>query len=377
MGNPFAAHNQFNAVGPVSASLIGLLCSTIVARADDVYTWNLQYASAPANLTYSSTNVGTDDFTIGAPDPDYSGGSQTGYSGYIAPPNAATETDTQTSDSSSSQAKNNESVSSAPLIAVTGITISSANASVVNVVTTSNVPAAQTAAPATESLDAADTGQSSANCFFKGTRIRTPYGEIQVDRLAIGDEVVTLEGAHLRVKSIGHQLCKEPAMGEWSETVIPVRIARGALGENVPRADLYVSPGHALFMDGALIPAHFLVNGRSIVREIPEGAKDIEYFHIELETHEIIFAEGAQVESFLVKDEAPAVMDGSDSIAQMMPRAPVWAYHGGREEMSAMFRRALSAFIDVRDPIQKAYDRGVARANAMNNRADPRVLRAA
>jgi hypothetical protein len=61
----------------------------------------------------------------------------------------------------------------------------------------------------------------------------------------------------------------------------------------------------------------------------------------------------------------------------MMPRAPVWAYHGGREEMSAMFRRALSAFIDVRDPIQKAYDRGVARANAMNNRADPRVLRAA
>jgi hypothetical protein len=179
------------------------------------------------------------------------------------------------------------------------------------------------------------------------------------------------------VKSIGHQLCKKPALGEWSETVIPVRISRSALGENVPCADLYVSPGHALFMDGALVPAHFLVNGRSIVREVPEGTKDIEYFHIELETHEIIFAEGAQVESFLVKDEAPEAMDGSDSIAQMMPRAQVWAYHGGREQMSAMLRRALSAFIDVRDPIQKAYDQGVARAHAMDNRIDPRVLSAA
>ena len=67
----------------------------------------------------------------------------------------------------------------------------------------------------------------------------------------------------------------------------------------------YVSPGHALFMEGALIPSHFLVNGRLILREVPAGTKDIEYFHIELEAHEIIFAEGTQVESFLVKDEAP------------------------------------------------------------------------
>ena len=61
----------------------------------------------------------------------------------------------------------------------------------------------------------------------------------------------------------------------------------------------------------------------------------------------------------------------------MMPRAQVCAYHGGRERMRAMFRRALSVFVDVRDPIQKAYDRAVERANAIDNRIDPRMLTAA
>jgi Hint domain len=373
MGNPLAAHNPFNVLGPVSASLIGLLCSTIVARAD-VYTWNLEYSSAPADLAYSSTGVGSGDFAIGAPDPGYSGGSATTYSGNIAGSTAGTETETQTSEGSTcvgcGGSKNDGSVAFAPLIAVSGVSGVSGGVGV-DIVPSSNEGASQTAAPATESLDVSDVSQGSANCFLKGTRIRTPHGEIQVDRMAIGNEVVTLEGARLRVKWIGHQLCKKPAMGEWSETVTPVRISRGALGENIPYADLYVSPGHALFMDGALIPSHFLVNGRSIVREVPAGTKDIEYFHIELETHEIIFAEGAEVESFLVKDEAPEAM------AQMMPRAQVCAYHGGRERMRAMFRRALSVFVDVRDPIQKAYDRAVERANAIDNRIDPRMLTAA
>jgi Hint domain len=62
---------------------------------------------------------------------------------------------------------------------------------------------------------------------------------------------------------------------------------------------LYVSPNHALLLDGVLIPAIYLVNGSSIVQAMPEGVEEIEYFHVELEIHEVIFAEGAAVETLL------------------------------------------------------------------------------
>ena len=39
---------------------------------------------------------------------------------------------------------------------------------------------------------------------------------------------------------------------------------------------------------------------------MPEGVKEIEYFHIELETHEVIFAEGAAVETLLVMNDHEA-----------------------------------------------------------------------
>ena len=71
----------------------------------------------------------------------------------------------------------------------------------------------------------------------------------------------------------------------------PVRISQFALDEWTPHRDLYLSPNHALYIDGALIPAKYLVNGTSIVQAMPEGVEEIEYFHIELETHEVIFAE--------------------------------------------------------------------------------------
>ena len=58
-----------------------------------------------------------------------------------------------------------------------------------------------------------------------------------------------------------------------------------------------------------LIPANYLVNGTSIVQAMPEGVEEIEYFHIELETHEVIFAEGAAAETLLVMKDREAFAD--------------------------------------------------------------------
>ena len=132
-------------------------------------------------------------------------------------------------------------------------------------------------------------------------------------------------------------------------------------------------PNHALFIDGVLIPAIYLVNGTSIVQAMPEGVEEIEYFHIELETHEVIFAEGAAAETLLVmKDRetfADLIREKFDNFAErkrlyginggppMTPCAPRVCYNGRRSELKALLRRAVSPLVDMRDAIQLVHDR--------------------
>ncbi len=133
-------------------------------------------------------------------------------------------------------------------------------------------------------------------CFQKGTSIRTPSGDRAVEHLAIGDLVVTHSGEAKPVKWVGRQRYTS-WLRRWPGTVRPVLVKRGALGPDTPRRDLFVSPGHAFLIDGVLVTARLLVNGRSIVSVKPSAAT-IEYFNVELEAHDVIFAEGAAAETY-------------------------------------------------------------------------------
>ena len=77
----------------------------------------------------------------------------------------------------------------------------------------------------------------------------------------------------------------------------PIRIRRGAFADNMPHTDLLVSPDHGIFADGKLICARQLINGTTIYQE--KGWTAVEYFHVELDSHAILLAEGLPAESYL------------------------------------------------------------------------------
>jgi hypothetical protein len=79
--------------------------------------------------------------------------------------------------------------------------------------------------------------------------------------------------------------------------VRPVRIAAAAFPDNTPRRDLVISPDHALFIQGLLIPAKLLVNGGSIT--VDTECRRVTYYHVELDHHDILLAEGLPAESYL------------------------------------------------------------------------------
>ena len=212
----------------------------------------------------------------------------------------------------------------------------------------------------------------SPHCFLIGTRILTPRGEVPVEELTIGDLVDTLNGP-LPVKWIGRRTFKKVASSPWHKSVAPIRVARFALHDQYPHRDLYLSPGHSLFVDGVLIPVKHLVNDRSVARAEMDDREVIEYFHIELETHEVIFAEGTPAETLLVTTGREGFANfveyerlyRSEELPAMKPFAPISSY-GGRAELKGLLRLALSPIVDVRDPVQRARDRIAARAELVN-----------
>ena len=151
---------------------------------------------------------------------------------------------------------------------------------------------------------------------------------------------------------------------------MPVRIARDALDEKSPHRDLYVSPGHALYIDGVLIQAADLVNGTSITQAVPEGVETLAYFHIAFTAHEGIFAEGAAAESLLLTDGNHEIFANFADYARlypddpqpaMVPFAPTVSY-GGREHLKALVRLAAPRFAPTCNHARRLYERIAERA---------------
>ncbi|HEX3984289.1 MAG TPA: Hint domain-containing protein [Acidisoma sp.] len=145
-----------------------------------------------------------------------------------------------------------------------------------------------------------------APCFAAGTRITTTEGPIAIEELTVGEELVTVDRGTLEIVWIGYRTV-DCASHPAPESVLPVRVLAHAFGPDRPRRDLLLSPDHAIFAEGVLIPVKHLINGRTIRQE---SVAEITYYHVELTEHAVILAEGLPAESYLEGTDRSSFSNG-------------------------------------------------------------------
>jgi hypothetical protein len=193
--------------------------------------------------------------------------------------------------------------------------------------------------------------------------IRTAEGDRKIENLAPGDLLPTVFGGTCPVQWIARSRFKRSYPTKpWVRDVLPIRVARSALDPDIPRADLYLTQWHALLIDGVLVEAGNLVNGTTITRYDAAETDELEYFQIKLESHDVIYAEGAPCETLFLVDERAA--NFAEYFRQYGPPkveqarcAPVLGYGGRRAEIKSYLRSALSPWTDRRQQVDFVRDK--------------------
>jgi len=214
-----------------------------------------------------------------------------------------------------------------------------------------------------------DVGEG-CECFLKSTTIRTADGDRKIEDLAVGDLLPTVFGGICPIQWIGcYRFKKSDPTKAWVKDVLPVRVARSALGRDVPHADLCVTKAHALLIDDVLVPAGELINGTTITFYDARDLDELEFFHIKLERHNVIYAEGTPCETVMNVNEnavnfAEYLRHYGPPTTQEAPCAPLLSFKGGRSEIKSRFRSAISPWIDRRQKVDIVRDeleeRGIA-----------------
>ncbi|MBW6506389.1 MAG: Hint domain-containing protein [Rhodobacteraceae bacterium] len=158
-------------------------------------------------------------------------------------------------------------------------------------------------------------------CFTPGTLIETKAGPLPVERLRVGQKVLTRDNGFQRIRWIGRRgLCAGDLAA--NPALQPVLIRQGALGSGLPTADLRVSPQHRMLLSGAradllfgepevLAAALHLVGQPGIERALCDS---VTYLHMMFDAHEIILADGAWTESFQPGDGTLSGLDNAQRV---------------------------------------------------------------
>lgn len=168
-----------------------------------------------------------------------------------------------------------------------------------------------------------------AVCFTTGVQILTVHGVRPVESLNTGDILVTLDHGLQPVRRIiSSEITAVRLMVEAHRR--PIVIQRGALGRGQPARDLRVSPQHRILIRnekagiilGAnehLVPAVHLLGWPGVSRD--DSCEPFSYFHLIMDRHEVIFADGAPAESLYFGHMAQEVI-GPNAIEELLAIFP-------------------------------------------------------
>jgi len=173
-----------------------------------------------------------------------------------------------------------------------------------------------------------------AACYLRGTMILTATGEVPVEQLAIGDRVITVRGHTRPIRWIGRR-GYAGQLATKNPGVLPICVKANAIEKGVPARDLWVSPEHSLYIDRVLVQAKHLVNGVSVV-QVGSVGDTLEYFHIELDDHDVIHASGAPAETYVDCDNRLMFANATE-YARLYPDddRPRWRFFAPRLEWGA------------------------------------------
>jgi antigen 43 len=186
------------------------------------------------------------------------------------------------------------------------------------------------------STDGSGNGTDIVICFCAGTQIGTPTGEVPVEQLQIGALVLTAHHGPRPVKWIGQG--KVLATRGRRTAATPVIVRKGALADNVPNRDLHVTKAHSLYIDDVLIPVEFLVNHKTILWD--DRAQEVEIYHVELDSHDVLIANGAPAESY--RDDGNRwLFHNANAGWHLPPQDPYAPVLTGGPVVDAVWRRLL------------------------------------
>jgi len=163
-----------------------------------------------------------------------------------------------------------------------------------------------------------------AVCYVAGAQVETDTGARPVEALKPGDFVRTRDQGVMPVRWVGRSVV------QVTPATAPIRIDPCALGPGVPSRPLWVSPQHRVLLRSEVAEricgkAEVLVAAKKLlalpgVVQVFDLSK-VTYVHFMLDSHELVFANGAVSESMYLGRQARVALGQSAlrEIAQFFP----------------------------------------------------------
>ena len=215
-------------------------------------------------------------------------------------------------------------------------------------------------------------------CFAGETDIAVPNGTKRASEICAGDIVVTADGAQVQVIAVSMRRIKPIELARELR-LSPVLIKAGALGQGLPTRDLRVSRQHRILIASRiaarlcsqteiLVPAHKLVGLPGI--ELDRSLETVDFYHILLDRHDVLLANGAPAESlflgfeagFALKDqqsEIPRDWLGRQPMQQMTPARPLIGGKNARKVVEAHLKQGRPILEEWKtDQPQKVLNQG-------------------